>query len=703
MPSHPDHKAVVERCLFLRSKRAATLLCCAVAWTLIPTRSCAETNLPVLTTCRAAHHLTSAEADRGYPVHLRAIVTYYEVEKDKVDPDVFVGDESGGVFVSLTSAPATPLVPGDLVELTGRTEPGQFAPIVGKAHVQVLGHPGLPQSAPRVGVGELFSGDKDGQFVEVEAVVHSEVIDDGLAVLTLGLQGGMILASTPAVPDVDYSGLVDAKILLRGNVAPLFNHQGQMTGGVLNFPGMPGVRVEQSAPPHPFAMPMDKIIDLMRYIPDPGIRHRVHLRGRVTLFWPGRMLCIHDETDSVCGQTQQTLLVKPGDWIDAVGFPIVGEFSPSLVEVEYQLLNAANERVPPLPSNTEMALHDESNFELITVTGEVIGEEEGAADPTVILSSGNEIFSAALAKDLSRNLKYPEKGSLLRVTGIASIQSGTMLNARGGFPVGKSFRLLLRSPGDLLVLQKPTWWSPVHSLWVLAVALTLTLLVLWRVVWLSRRVKQQSEVIHVQLLETAALKDAAESATLAAEFHAAHDDLTGARNRRTIFAELQREYDAAMSSGSTLGVIMIDLDHFKRVNDTYGHLAGDEVLRETVRRITVAVRSSDLVGRYGGEEFIVLLPRCDKGQLQICAERIRVAVCREPMYAGGIPVNMTTSVGTTVTMSSAYAMLDVLAAADEALYQAKNGGRNRVVLKDLATGRFAEAFGDPEPTQSTAA
>ena len=324
--------------------------------------------------------------------------------------------------------------------------------------------------------------------------------------------------------------------------------------------------------------------------------------------------------------------------------------------------------------------------------GKVIGEDAGASDPTAILSADNRIFSIVFAKDPGgKRLHFPEHGSLIRVTGVCSIESDDTADpTRSGFPVAKSFRLLLRSPADIVVLQKPSWWNAVHALRVLAAALALALFALCRMALLSHRVHQQTAIIRAQLLETAALKDAAESATVAAEFHAAHDELTGTRNRRTIFAEFQREFDAAVSRGSTLGVIMVDLDHFKQVNDTYGHLTGDEILRETVRRITLAVRSSDLVGRYGGEEFMIILPNCDKLQLQACGERIRSAIASEAMIVGEAAIAMTTSVGTAVT-AGMHAMLDTLAAADSALYEAKHSGRNRVVLKDLATGAFEES------------
>jgi two-component system cell cycle response regulator len=160
---------------------------------------------------------------------------------------------------------------------------------------------------------------------------------------------------------------------------------------------------------------------------------------------------------------------------------------------------------------------------------------------------------------------------------------------------------------------------------------------------------------------------------------ATHDGLTGTWNRNAILDLLRREYELAARSGKTIGVIMIDVDHFKQVNDTYGHLAGDHVLMEAARRMQQAVRSYDLVGRYGGEEFLVVSPECDRGQIQVCAERIRLAMEDQPVLAIGSRIAITVSAGTAILNPRLNTEKDALAAADTALYRAKSGGRNQVV------------------------
>jgi two-component system cell cycle response regulator len=165
-------------------------------------------------------------------------------------------------------------------------------------------------------------------------------------------------------------------------------------------------------------------------------------------------------------------------------------------------------------------------------------------------------------------------------------------------------------------------------------------------------------------------------------FQATHDPLTGIWNRGEILDMLGRELDRASRSHSATGLLMLDIDHFKSINDTHGHLTGDAVLKEVTRRVTKAVRTYDSLGRYGGEEFLILLPGCSKEQIDQGAERVRAAVDDGPIFVNSAEVSVTVSIGAAVTAGSTSAE-EMLAAADIALYRAKIG-RNRTVLTDLA-------------------
>ncbi len=164
---------------------------------------------------------------------------------------------------------------------------------------------------------------------------------------------------------------------------------------------------------------------------------------------------------------------------------------------------------------------------------------------------------------------------------------------------------------------------------------------------------------------------------------AAHDGLTGLLNRSAILASIGRAVDQFRSSGQPLAVVMLDIDHFKAINDTHGHPVGDQVLIEVARRITHAVRDRDAVGRLGGEEFVCLLDRCPADQAEQVAERIRRAVCADPFPAdkAGEPLllDVTASIGVFVTDHHPSADPDeIIRLADDALYSSKTQGRNRV-------------------------
>jgi two-component system cell cycle response regulator len=166
-------------------------------------------------------------------------------------------------------------------------------------------------------------------------------------------------------------------------------------------------------------------------------------------------------------------------------------------------------------------------------------------------------------------------------------------------------------------------------------------------------------------------------------FQATHDALTGVWNRSEIIETLRRELERAVRSKTATGLLMLDIDHFKNINDTYGHLTGDAVLKEVTQRIIKAVRSYDSVGRYGGEEFVIVLPGCSREQIDLGAERVRSAVDNGPILVNESNVSVTVSIGAAVTANGSTTDMEILAAADVALYRAKEIGRNRTVLSDL--------------------
>ncbi len=180
------------------------------------------------------------------------------------------------------------------------------------------------------------------------------------------------------------------------------------------------------------------------------------------------------------------------------------------------------------------------------------------------------------------------------------------------------------------------------------------------------------------------LQDQLISAREALRDQATRDQLTGLWNRAAILGILGSELQRSKREAASLGVVMIDLDHFKLVNDTYGHLVGDEVLRQVARAMSDVTRRYDSIGRIGGEEFLVVLPGCDESNAISHAERMRAAVARVEITGQSEVIQPKISVGVAVYHGQPLIdVFDLIQAADSALYQAKRGGRNRVELGDL--------------------
>jgi diguanylate cyclase (GGDEF)-like protein len=190
-----------------------------------------------------------------------------------------------------------------------------------------------------------------------------------------------------------------------------------------------------------------------------------------------------------------------------------------------------------------------------------------------------------------------------------------------------------------------------------------------------RAATTSSKALRRSIRLTHELQEARESA----ELQARTDELTGIRNRRAFYEMGGLAVAQARRYGDSLALISLDIDHFKTVNDTWGHAAGDETLRTVARIIQQTVRTTDIAGRTGGEELAILLPRASLEQAAAMAERLRVTMENAVVSQGGRDLRFTASFGVAEHGPEADTLELLLAQADKALYEAKAGGRNRVV------------------------
>lgn len=175
------------------------------------------------------------------------------------------------------------------------------------------------------------------------------------------------------------------------------------------------------------------------------------------------------------------------------------------------------------------------------------------------------------------------------------------------------------------------------------------------------------------------LQDRLVSSREAIRAMAIHDSLTGILNRGAIMEVLTKKVAQAVRENGPLAVVLLDIDHFKQINDRLGHIAGDAVLRETASRLKSSLRIYDDVGRYGGEEFLVILPGCDSADAVKQAERLRACIGEKAMDTSEGMITVTISLGVT-TVNNTAETGPLIKTADKALYLAKNNGRNRVEI-----------------------
>jgi diguanylate cyclase (GGDEF)-like protein len=232
---------------------------------------------------------------------------------------------------------------------------------------------------------------------------------------------------------------------------------------------------------------------------------------------------------------------------------------------------------------------------------------------------------------------------------------------------------------QLVVLLKPQIWQTAwfRGLCLLVLIAVAVWMVRMRVRNYMERNRELEERVNERTAELQLAIRAAEAAHHALHQQASHDGLTGLWNRRSAFEMLSRELQRAEREGHTVALLLADVDHFKTVNDTHGHLVGDSVLQQVATRLDTLTRTYDFAGRYGGEEFVLVLPHCTLADAVHRAEEFRKAIAETPVPTNAGPLAVTCSIGVAASEVGMTAE-ELIHQADDAMYSAKRAGRNRV-------------------------
>jgi diguanylate cyclase (GGDEF)-like protein len=619
----------------------------------------------LLTQVTQVRGLNQESAAHLIPVRLEGVVTAFSGYKNSF----FIQDSGAGISVDRTDSAQVRV--GDRVEVLGTSGSGLFAPLVLASRVVVLGHAAPPLARP-VTYGEMFGGAQDSQWIEVQGIVHSAKIGDlfGHEALFLNVElgGGMVKLILQDFVGIDSSRLIDATLRVRGVCSTAFNEKRQFIGIGLFVPDRRDVDVVHPANDDPFSVPSVRVGNVLQFGQE---QHRLKVTGIVTYQLPGRVLYLQDGNDGIQVQTASQELVAPGKRVEALGFPVMGDYSPIIEDGVFRVVGDATPVVPMrINAQDVIAKHAEFNQvpydqQLVRLQAEVMENRIDGDQRVWLMRQGGTTFEARLPLlSSSPALAKIGVGGVLSLTGICTVHADSDRN-----PV--SFGILLRSENDILVIRQAPWWTLTRVLGLAGIlAATIVLVVLW-VVMLRHRVKQQTRIIRESEEQF--------------RYLAQHDGLTGLLNRGSILAALEQEMKRCGRDHSALTLVLADIDHFKEINDTHGHLAGDAALQRFAAALDGSIRSYDHVGRYGGEEFLIVLTGILFPDVEDRLAELHACLTNLSVRDHGTEFEMTCSLGAIYIPADAEEMDPHLALllTDQALYRAKQAGRNRVVFHRL--------------------
>jgi len=471
-----------------------------------------------LTSIAEVRLLSREEAAKGVPVLVRGIVTWRNGTATMT-----VQSESAGIWVSPEGAHGRGIWRGDEsvlrniregmeIEIEGRSDPGGYAPQILPTKIRILGRRKMPP-APPVRPDRFFSGAEDCQRVEINAVVQGYYPWANGWTLILDANPGRFSVQVSKAVAPDPAALVDAEVQLRGVAATLFNTRGEVTG-IRVIASVAGELVVTKPPPLPDAIPRVALDRLLPFRPEPIGPHRVRVEGTVTHSQPGAFFYLQEGNSAVRVETTSLVPLQPGDRVDAAGFVemsrLIGTLSDATVFKTGASTVPAPESINPeeILAINETAVkqgqvadpHDYDGH-LIRCRAHLLAvqSDPGKPERTLTLERANTlgrgtlIFRALIHDGKSSALAALQPGSELEVTGLVLLDYAPgEVRSQISRTVPVNLDLIVRGPEDVVVLQKPSWWTARHFTAVLAaMLLALGVALIWSL-QLKRQVRRKT-------------------------------------------------------------------------------------------------------------------------------------------------------------------------------------------------------------------
>jgi len=753
------------------------LACAMAAWAETPA---------TLTSLRAIHALTNAEASQSIPVAFEGTVTYFRGYEHLL----FVQDGDLAIFVFFTMD--AKLAPGDRVLVKGTTRES-FRPIIVSNDVAMLHHGALPKPLP-VTFSDLILGQRDCVLVTIRGVIRAAdlVASSTASVRSTTLQlltdGGYVEAIVDGDDQDAANGMLDDEVEVTGTAGGEFDDKMQMTGIVLHVPTPAHIRILNRANTDSWALPVTPMNQILGGYRVSNLTPRIRVHGTITYYQSGSVVVLQSGDRSLWIRTRTDIPLRIGDMADATGFPDViladqarsandGFLTLTHGEIKDSRVQAP---VAPLPVTwRQLAVSSDQggghHYDLVSIEGQVVTEaREGAQDEYVLVSDGHP-FSAIYRHPSGPFLEMKQipLGSRVRVIGICTVHDSDPFNG----PV--AFDILMRSFDDIAVVAKPSLLNVRNLMLLVGLLLAVVLAGGARGWMIERRVRRQTaalayiekrrsriledingsrplakiveeitELVSFKLhgapcwcqiadgaqlgncppkltglriveneiparsgpalgvlfaafdpltkpsaIESEALLMAAGLAALAIETRRLYSDLThrsefdlltDIHNRFSLDKHLDRQILEARQNAGIFGLIYIDLDKFKQVNDIYGHHVGDLYLQEAAIRMKRQIRPHDKLARFGGDEFAALISvarsRADVEEIALRLERC----FDDPFFLEGYTLHGSASVGVALFPEDATSLDALLSVADAAMYAAKNTKRH---IEEMITGQ----------------